>query len=40
MIQWRERHATFSIQARVGTKTTERRALIALANSAIRHGPR
>jgi hypothetical protein len=40
MIQWRERRATFSIQARVGTKSTERRALIALANSAIRHGPR
>jgi alkylhydroperoxidase family enzyme len=37
-IEWRERHATFSIQANV--PDPERRRLIAMANSAIRHGPR
>jgi hypothetical protein len=39
-IQWRERGATFGIQARVGGARTERRDLVRLANSAIRHGPR
>jgi hypothetical protein len=34
-IAWRERGATFSIQAKVG-----RRALVRMANSAIRNGPR
>ena len=35
-ISWRERGATYSIQAKVGG----RRALVRMANSAIRHGPR
>jgi hypothetical protein len=35
-ISWRERGATYDIQAKVGG----RRALIRMANSAIRHGPR
>ena len=39
-IEWRERAVTFSIQANVGTGHTERRLLIRMANSAIRHGPR
>jgi hypothetical protein len=30
----------YTIQARVGTKSTERRMLIRMANSAILHGPR
>ena len=34
-IQWRERGKVFTIQARVGTQSTERRELIRLANSAI-----
>jgi hypothetical protein len=35
-ISWRERGATYSIQAKV----PGRRALVRMANSAIRHGPR
>jgi hypothetical protein len=35
-ISWRERGSTYSIQAKVGG----RRALVRMANSAIRHGPR
>jgi hypothetical protein len=34
-IQWRERHARYSIQAKVG-----KRELVRMANSAIRNGPR
>jgi hypothetical protein len=37
-ISWHERHATFSIQANVPNH--DRRRLVAMANSAIRHGPR
>jgi hypothetical protein len=39
-IQWRERGATYSIQADVGTRRTERRILVRMANEAIRAGPR
>jgi hypothetical protein len=39
-IEWRERRTLFSIQAKVGTRETERRMLVRMANSAIRHGPR
>jgi hypothetical protein len=39
-IEWRERGATYSIQANVGTRRTERRILIRMADSAIRKGPR
>jgi hypothetical protein len=39
-IEWKERGATFSIQAKVGTQETERRILKRMANSAIRNGPR
>jgi hypothetical protein len=39
-IEWKERGATFSIQAKVGTQDTERRILTRMANSAIRNGPR
>jgi hypothetical protein len=39
-MQWRERGMVFTIQARVGTQSTERRELIRLANSAIINGPR
>ena len=39
-IQWRERGALYTIQAKVGTSRTERRRLVALANSAIKAGPR
>ncbi len=39
-ISWRERGATYTIQARVGTKRTERSILVSMANSAIRRGPR
>ena len=31
---------TYSIQANVGTKKTERRILVKMANEAITHGPR
>lgn len=39
-IQWRQRGATFSIAAKLGTRRTERRILRRMANSAIRNGPR
>jgi len=39
-IEWKERGATFRIEARVGTQSTERRILKRMANSAIRKGPR
>lgn len=39
-IQWRTRGATYAIQADVGTRRTERRILVRMANSAIRSGPR
>ena len=39
-IEWKERGATFSIQAKVGTQDTERRILTRMANSAIRNGLR
>jgi len=39
-IEWRERGATFSIQANVGTRKTQRRVFKRMANSAIRNGPR
>ena len=39
-IQWRERRTLFTIQAKVGTRDSERRLLVRMANSAIRHGPR
>jgi hypothetical protein len=39
-ISWRERGALYSIQARVGTRRTERRILVRMANEAIRFGPR
>jgi hypothetical protein len=39
-IQWRERGATYAIQADVGTRRTERRILVRMASSAIRSGPR
>jgi hypothetical protein len=39
-IQWRERNALFTIRAKVGTRDTERRLLVRMANSAIRSGPR
>ena len=39
-IEWRERGATYGIQANVGTQRTERRILVAMADSAIRNGPR
>jgi hypothetical protein len=39
-IQWRERGTLYSIQANVGTRRTERRLLVRMANSAIRNGPR
>jgi hypothetical protein len=39
-IMWRERGALYTIQAKVGNERTERRELVALANSAIRHGAR
>jgi len=39
-IQWRERGALYTIEAKVGTKRTEREVLVRMANSAIRNGPR
>jgi len=34
-VEWRERHARYSVQAKVG-----KRELVRMANSAIRNGPR
>ncbi len=39
-VQWREKGVLYTIQAKIGTTDTERRRLVALANSAIRHGAR
>jgi hypothetical protein len=39
-ISWRERGALYTIQANVGTRRSERRILIRMANSAIRAGAR
>jgi hypothetical protein len=39
-IQWKQGTTVYTIQARVGTKSTERRMLVRMANSAILHGPR
>ncbi len=39
-IPWKERGVTYTIQANVGNKRTERRILVKLANEAIRRGPR
>jgi hypothetical protein len=39
-IQWRERGYLYTIQANVGTRATERRELVRMANSAIIRGPR
>jgi hypothetical protein len=39
-IEWKERGATYGIQANVGGRRTERRILIRMANEAIRNGPR
>lgn len=39
-IEWKERGATFRIQAKVRTEATERRILKRMASSAIRRGPR
>jgi hypothetical protein len=39
-IQWKMGATLYTIQARVGTKSTERRMLVRMANSAILHGPR
>jgi hypothetical protein len=39
-IEWKQRDATYEIQANVGMQATERRILVRMANSAIRNGPR
>ena len=39
-ISWKQAGVTYSIQANVGTKRTERRILVKMANEAITHGPR
>jgi hypothetical protein len=39
-ISWRQHGATYSIQAAVGTRRTERRILVRMASSAIWHGAR
>jgi uncharacterized protein (DUF58 family) len=39
-IQWKQGTTVYTIQARVGTRATERRMLVRMANSAILHGPR
>ena len=39
-ISWKQGGVTYSIQANVGTKKTERRILVKMANEAITHGPR
>jgi hypothetical protein len=39
-ISWRQHRAVYSIQAKVGTKRTERRILVRMANQAIRAGRR
>jgi hypothetical protein len=39
-IEWKQRGVVYRIQANVGTKRTERRLMIRMANEAIRQGPR
>jgi hypothetical protein len=39
-ISWKERGATYTIQANVGRQGTDRRILTKMANEAIRRGPR
>src|SRR4051794_33642351 len=39
-IEWKERGTTYSIQANLGRKKTQRRIFTRMANSAIRSGPR
>jgi hypothetical protein len=39
-IEWRQHGVLYTIQANVGGKRTERRILVRMADSAIRHGPR
>ena len=39
-LQWVQDGVLYTIEAKLGTKKTERRVLIRLANSAIRRGPR
>jgi hypothetical protein len=39
-ISWKQGGVTYSIQANVGTKRTERRILVKMADEAITHGPR
>jgi hypothetical protein len=39
-ISWRQHRAVYAIQAKVGTKKTERRILVRMANQAIRAGSR
>jgi hypothetical protein len=38
-IQWKQGATVYTIQARVGNRSTERRMLVRMANSAILHGP-
>ncbi len=39
-IEWRQDGVLYSIQSKLGTKSTDRKLLVGLANSAIRGGPR
>ena len=39
-VQWREKGVLYTFQAKIGTKDTERKRLVALADSAIRAGAR
>ena len=39
-VAWREHGVLYTVQAKIGTRRTERRRLVTLADSAIRHGAR
>jgi hypothetical protein len=39
-VQWRQHGALYTIEAKVGSRRTERRELVRMANSAIRNGAR
>ena len=39
-LQWRQRGVLYTIDGKLGTRRTDRRVLVRLANSAIRNGPR
>lgn len=39
-VEWVQRGVLYAIQANVGTRRTEKRILLRMANSAIKHGPR